>query len=76
MKNTPHLKKSKKGQAALEYFILFTAIAAGTLISMQVLWPRVRDVMQGEGPEGEGGFYYEVGQRLVDSDGGGRGDWR
>lgn len=68
MKNRPNRKKSMKAQAALEYFVLFAVIGAATLLSMEVLWPRVRDVLHG----GQGTFYYDAGTRLINADTGGR----
>lgn len=73
MNSRVNRKSGKSGQAALEYFIIFAAIVAGTLISSQVLWPRIRDRLQGHGKEGQGGFYYDAGKRLVTADGGGAG---
>lgn len=69
------LKGHYRGQATLEYFIIFAAIAAVMLISSMKLWPRIRDRLQGTGANGEGGFYYEAGSRLVGADGGGAGTY-
>ena len=63
-------KKRLLGQSTLEYFIIFAVIGAMTLISMGELWPIIRDRLQGTGPEGEGGFYYDAASRLVGADGG------
>ncbi len=42
------LKKSLKiGQAALEYFILFSVIAVLTILSVSTLFPNVQNTLQG-----------------------------
>jgi len=37
-------KRNKKAQVTIEYFVLFMAIAVVTLLSISVLYPKIREM--------------------------------
>ncbi len=54
------LKKNlEKGQASLEYFILFAVIAILTLVSLSTFYPQVKNIIQGEQ-----GFFQRAAGRI------------
>ena len=53
----------RRGQAAIEYFVIFAAIIAFAVISAERLWPQVRDSLQGPT-----GFFGRAATRLVEAD--------
>ncbi len=70
------LKKSLKtkhklisGQAALEYFILFSAMLAIGLVSVSTFLPKLRETIQGN--ETQQGYSKAVADKIINADGGG-----
>ena len=56
-------KSFKRGQAALEYFILFSMIAMLTILSLSTLHPKVKESLQGAA--GRDGFFQVAFERLT-----------
>lgn len=50
----------KKGQAALEYFIIFTIIAVLTILSFSTFLPKVKEAIQGSG-----GFFQNAARQIT-----------
>jgi len=42
-------KVKKKGQASLEYFIIFAVLALLTILSLSSLFPQLQNALQGSG---------------------------
>jgi hypothetical protein len=40
--------RMKMGQATIEYFVMLTVIVLASALSMRVLWPGLRDAVQGD----------------------------
>lgn len=49
-----------RGQAALEYFILFSVIALLTLLSLSSFFPKVQEAIQGKD-----GFFQKAVERII-----------
>ncbi len=57
------IMKVKKGQAAIEYFILFTIIAVITILSFSTFLPKVKEAIQGSNESA--GFFQKAAQQIT-----------
>jgi uncharacterized protein (UPF0333 family) len=55
-----------RGQASFEYFLLFTAIIAISLLSFSVFYPQIRTIVQGDGVTS--GYFGNVAKGLIEAD--------
>ena len=53
--------QTRLGQAMIEYFVMLAIIVLASAISMQVLWPGLRNVVQGD-------FFSRASAGIVDAD--------
>ena len=56
----------RKGQAALEYFIIFAAIGILGLISVSTFLPRMREAIQGSATQD--GYFQNAADRIIKAD--------
>jgi Flp pilus assembly pilin Flp len=53
----------KKGQAALEYFIIFAIIAVLTILSFSTFLPKVKEAIQGS--DTKKGFFQNAARQIT-----------
>jgi len=68
LKNCLRIKYSiLKGQAVLEYFILFAAIGVLGIVSLSTFFPKIRDVVQGTASQQ--GYFQKAANAIINADG-------